>query len=124
MQNFAAHTTRVWTAAYRHFRSCWKTLCSPVQIEPAYALHPAAVAMHRLFWSGNYVEDIGPLFRRGADRRTTPARRGMTRERQLLYSEHQVQRGGIRRQRIAGISLPLERTVEFLVAAGIFVCIS
>jgi hypothetical protein len=91
------------------------------QLEPSYALHPAAATTRGLFWSSYYVEETdlylaaeqtGSRLPPGAARRVKDSCSSAS----FTYSEAEYA-GSVSR----AFHLPLERTVEFLVAAGIFV---
>lgn len=79
----------------------------PAQGHPGltYALHPAARRHAWTFLDKQLCRGNGPLSGCGTDRRTAAAGRGTTREGQLLHREYHVQRGGIRGQRVARVSL-------------------
>lgn len=91
------------------------------QLEPTYALHPAATATRGLFWSSNFVEETELYLaaeQTGVRLPPDAARR--------LNGSHSTASASLSEAEYANsvsvaFHLSLEQTVEFLVAAGIFV---
>ena len=105
----------------REFEILKDALFAQGQLEPTYALHPAAIATRGLFWSRNYVEESDLyLAAEQTGLRLPPdaARRlkDSCSTASIRYSEAEYANSVS-----LAFHFSLERTAEFLVAAGIFV---
>ncbi|MDF3099064.1 competence protein CoiA family protein [Burkholderia sp. BCCIQ04A] len=93
-------------------------LVAPGQVEPTHALHPAAAATRGLFWSRSLGDEMQIYLaaKQTGVREPRAAMQSLMRGRVYLDSEAEY----AHRVSVA-LQLPLEQTVEFLVAAGFFV---